>query len=1796
MGSVSEKSTIPTASPADEHAGLRGMGRRRGDHQTVTARKSKNSRVQPRVPQPLIVPRSGGGDKNFAPEPYPLQSRNPRQVYGGASKFRPQSGVCDAFRMTAAAFAPCQIGGGMLISDFLGARFREKPSEPSEDRQRLISFTNYNMPACTCCRHTKLRTSTKRNTATSSGLHVKKNIAGPARSWPHAGPPQMAAAHVPTPTLNLAVALGPFNHRQEMQTVKVFASVSHAVSLSAARRDGSIWNVSHQTCRGRSRVERARSSGLRLRRSSVATLVCCVSIRGRRRRLVFLCEESELVPCSDVEVSVNHWYVTHESETVLPDPVYVSIPVEVGGGMVESCERIDRVVLRGLPCWPSASCIPPCFFSTLGLTNHTRQQKRQRLVAQEQQFPRPDDYLKLRRAASHEFTSGRSVVRSIFLVSTSWTRIANDHKDTIHAVRIAVTGKKFFLVNLDGVPGQAGRLFANRRLFADVLCIPVLVSKHYLVPTAIGPAERGVTPIGRTGPASFCKNPRSGLRSRSSRKIRPLMTQFLLLSNSLVFLDESLSFLLRVIDIERTGCRGKYSSAGADRGNGTTGSRFFRSGRILSSCAGLRGRRFREDAGRGAQNAVTVMAGLESRSHVRRSFCRADPSGFDRANICSEGRAMTAWTQLFEPGPALVLLIALLVPQTAVADRSEDVFDLHRSFRADELRSVDEVFVGRRLFTRSVANENFLWFLRGVCKTESAGVEVRVLTSQAVSSDVCRYCCSHAGEAAQAAAFLTAGTTCRRRRPNDDRSTLPADIAPGRSPPRWKHPYKLAMQTSQVSTIAPLNEHDMTDIEYYPVADSTGCYYNFQHYDEGDRIITNEPCLNCTCHNRMLMCYLRVCPFTKAIGQDCKVEKRADQCCPVITCPEVPVQLLTSTTQSSTAVGHLDAYGCSIDGLFYSDGARVPSDPNKPCELCYCIRNKTACVMQECTLKVEGCKPVYQEGVCCPVRYDCGKARSKSLESPSKVPEISEHPDYNLLETTTRRLITTTTETPTTTLAGPVDCIHNNEIYADGALVIKDKPCEHCYCMRGDIVCAVQECSPTPLDKVNCTALPPKEGQCCPDNYECEHMIEEELTTGYSYTTPPAAGFDEIATTQPSVESKPEEEEGVTPSQTEQPIEITSPPGEESTVPSVGKEGEVAQEPVTILPVEAEKEQPGQLPESPEKEDHEEPVKSGVTPLFDEAAHVTEGAVQETEKPISQEQVTEQPEDIPATVKPEVEIPDQEVNEIPEEHEIVTAGPHVPEHDEIVHPEETEYPTQEHEAGSGEEPHVTETEVKVTETPGVTEGEGTIVPQQPVHVTEQQPTEGQQTEGPQVHVTETEGVVTELPQKPETETEGITEGDLEPPQHVPIDEGEEGEEEVPEKHLTEQGKETEVPKDVTAAMDHGTTELPHVVGHVTETAPEIGTGLPHEMEAEGTERQQGEVTEIPHEVITQGQVEEGEVTEIPQVPVTEEVHEISKIPSDHVPKGEEGQGEITEIPQYVTEGAAEEGKATEMPRVTEAQTSKAELPQTGVTEGESTELPQQHVTEAGEKSTEMPQEPIVVDESTGAPQEQGPEEGTELPHKHVPEITELPGEHVTQGQETELPKEHVTNIPVTEGEITEQPTQAETGTELPKDHTEGEGTELPEGHVTQVPISEAESTELPKEQEGEVPKEQMTQLPVTDEESTELPKEQEEIPKEHMTQLPVTEEESTELPKEEEKAEGPELPKEHMTQAPITEDESTGLPKEQEKEQIPGEHLTQVPMNMSHLHQRWEEKVLNYLRNKRLERVLNYRMNTLLKV
>ncbi|XP_046429457.1 mucin-17-like isoform X3 [Neodiprion fabricii] len=354
----------------------------------------------------------------------------------------------------------------------------------------------------------------------------------------------------------------------------------------------------------------------------------------------------------------------------------------------------------------------------------------------------------------------------------------------------------------------------------------------------------------------------------------------------------------------------------------------------------------------------------------------------------------------------------------------------------------------------------------------------------------------------------------------------------------------IAFLTICCSRAAPVSEHDTTHIAEYGA--ESGCYYNFQRYQEGDRIVTNEPCLNCTCHNRMLMCYLRVCPFTKAIGQNCTVEKRPDQCCPIITCPEVPVQLLTSTSNSpaiigSTEIGAHDNYGCRVDERFYADGAQLPVDPRNPCELCYCIRNRTTCVMQECTLRVAGCNPVYLPGVCCPVKYNCDYDEEQTTT----------------LSPTTPGLIMTTTVAPGQST--PM-CYRDGNTYNDGELIDSGRACQHCYCFRGDIVCAVQDCKiPMKIHGKHCTPQPAPEGKCCPTTYQCDGEsspteVEEEPQLGVGLSIPDHP-YKEKATESPIPGLGYVDEDN---NQPQQMVDVF--PGADNTIPEQAGENEAVTE------------------------------------------------------------------------------------------------------------------------------------------------------------------------------------------------------------------------------------------------------------------------------------------------------------------------------------------------------------------------------------------------------------------------------------------------------------------------------------------------------------------------------------------------------------------------------------------------------------------------------------------------------------
>jgi hypothetical protein len=72
------------------------------------------------------------------------------------------------------------------------------------------------------------------------------------------------------------------------------------------------------------------------------------------------------------------------------------------------------------------------------------------------------------------------------------------------------------------------------------------------------------------------------------------------------------------------------------------------------------------------------------------------------------------------------------------------------------------------------------------------------------------------------------------------------------------------------------------------------------------------------------------------------------------------------------------------------------------------------------------------------------------------------------------------------TAAAQPGCFNNGEYYANGADIVTANPCEHCYCLNGDVVCAIQECmGPLEGKTDNCEALPPPPGQCCPVEYKC---------------------------------------------------------------------------------------------------------------------------------------------------------------------------------------------------------------------------------------------------------------------------------------------------------------------------------------------------------------------------------------------------------------------------------------------------------------------------------------------------------------------------------------------------------------------------------------------------------------------------------------------------------------------------------------------------------------------------------------
>ena len=51
-----------------------------------------------------------------------------------------------------------------------------------------------------------------------------------------------------------------------------------------------------------------------------------------------------------------------------------------------------------------------------------------------------------------------------------------------------------------------------------------------------------------------------------------------------------------------------------------------------------------------------------------------------------------------------------------------------------------------------------------------------------------------------------------------------------------------------------------------------------KYYNDGDRINSTDPCLNCNCLDNKLKCFMKICPLIKPAQDGCIIEQNEHNC------------------------------------------------------------------------------------------------------------------------------------------------------------------------------------------------------------------------------------------------------------------------------------------------------------------------------------------------------------------------------------------------------------------------------------------------------------------------------------------------------------------------------------------------------------------------------------------------------------------------------------------------------------------------------------------------------------------------------------------------------------------------------------------------------------------------------------------------------------------------------------------------------------------------------------------------------
>lgn len=292
---------------------------------------------------------------------------------------------------------------------------------------------------------------------------------------------------------------------------------------------------------------------------------------------------------------------------------------------------------------------------------------------------------------------------------------------------------------------------------------------------------------------------------------------------------------------------------------------------------------------------------------------------------------------------------------------------------------------------------------------------------------------------------------------------------------------------------------------------SLQCTHKGRQYLNGQAVpIEDQPCLNCTCRQAVLQCYLRVCPPVISLeshkrmlnyepAQKCRMIKDPNQCCPTMRC-----DLNQSRPSLDSNTVTIDPMRVSSQneelGIMFVSNRSVNESPTIITTSSTTTPLSTVASYQEDLTANENHLPkltVISGGngqrdsillITSNSNTDHSFATNpmKQSHSSSFAGDTEGSSEKNranaLLDALLETVYSSAAQSNGLNVQG--SCMVNGSLYVEGSAVIPEGNayCQYCYCIRQKIMCIKPKCH---LSISGCTPKYNNEYACCPTSYTC---------------------------------------------------------------------------------------------------------------------------------------------------------------------------------------------------------------------------------------------------------------------------------------------------------------------------------------------------------------------------------------------------------------------------------------------------------------------------------------------------------------------------------------------------------------------------------------------------------------------------------------------------------------------------------------------------------------------------------------